>query len=608
MTLRRTIKRLWLPAVLAAVTGACVSAAAVTSRTPQGWTPAEQRGWYEGTQGSRLMPFAWFMALERPGGTAPIADERYLAETFGYLPSRPGRVPQLPIGFAVDDGDDTGLSYSRLRWFAGQGARERWLGMNCSACHTAEIHYGSQRVRVDGGPGMADFQSFIETVDRALVETRDDPARFDRFALRVLGKARNNSGNRAMLRGELGKLIAWQQQTERMNHTPLRYGNARLDAFGHIYNKIGMFVGAEVPTANPADAPVSYPFLWGIHLQDKLQWNGIAASQRIKLGRGSLDVGALGRNAGEVIGVFGDVVVQKPEGKYTGFRSSIGVDNLVLMENLLATLRSPAWPATFPTTGSAGERQALVSEGQGLFATKCLGCHRPAPAGQPVKVTMVPLFGADPRNDTDPWMACNAFTYETATGRLEGTDSNLAAGQKLGTDAQNADLLKTTVRHALLGKKPQLLGAAGASFLGINRPPRVANLEGVEPSLDAQKAERLRVCQTTKHPLLAYKGRPLDGIWATAPYLHNGSVPTLHDLLLPAEKRPPSFRVGTREFDPAKVGFRTDAAASGNGFLFQVRDDSGRAIAGNSNAGHDYGASALTDRQRAALLEYLKTL
>jgi len=119
--------------------------------------------------------------------------------------------------------------------------------------------------------------------------------------------------------------------------------------------------------------------------------------------------------------------------------------------------------------------------------------------------------------------------------------------------------------------------------------------------------------------LLSYKGRSLNGIWATAPYLHNGSVPTLYDLLLPkrgpkdpanGEYRPDKFQVGSREFDPSKVGLKSDGY---NGFTF---DTSHR---GNSNAGHEYGArdrklpngdteKALTEDQRKDLLEYLKSL
>jgi len=107
--------------------------------------------------------------------------------------------------------------------------------------------------------------------------------------------------------------------------------------------------------------------------------------------------------------------------------------------------------------------------------------------------------------------------------------------------------------------------------------------------------------------ILAYKGRPLTGIWATPPYLHNGSVPTLYDLLLPPEDRPKSFYLGSREFDPAKVGYVT-AQSADNSFLYRTRDDAGRIIDGNSNAGHDYGNAALSDKERKALVEYLKGL
>jgi hypothetical protein len=63
---------------------------------------------------------------------------------------------------------------------------------------------------------------------------------------------------------------------------------------------------------------------------------------------------------------------------------------------------------------------------------------------------------------------------------------------------------------------------------------------------------------------LAYRARPLNGIWATAPYLHNGSVPSLHELLLPVEQRKKVFYIGNWEFNPETVGFETDSPFAGS--------------------------------------------
>ena len=56
--------------------------------------------------------------------------------------------------------------------------------------------------------------------------------------------------------------------------------------------------------------------------------------------------------------------------------------------------------------------------------------------------------------------------------------------------------------------------------------------------------------------IAGYKPRPLDGVWATPPFLHNGSVPTLYQMLLPPEQRDEKFFVGRREFDPLARRFR----------------------------------------------------
>jgi hypothetical protein len=112
---------------------------------------------------------------------------------------------------------------------------------------------------------------------------------------------------------------------------------------------------------------------------------------------------------------------------------------------------------------------------------------------------------------------------------------------------------------------------------------------------------------------LAYKVRPLNGVWATPPYLHNGSVPTVEALLGPPEDRPKKFYLGNREYDPDRLGYKTTPLA--NGFEFDT------SIRGNWNKGHEFRKEydkdkpvtgligpALSLEDRRAIIEYLKTL
>ena len=99
-----------------------------------------------------------------------------------------------------------------------------------------------------------------------------------------------------------------------------------------------------------------------------------------------------------------------------------------------------------------------------------------------------------------------------------------------------------------------------------------------------------------------YANHPLDGIWARAPYLHNGSVPSLWDLLQLPQERPVVFYRGYDVFDPVNVGF-VSSVASADGRVFFRYDT---AIPGNGNGGHLYGMALPADDKRA-IVEYLKT-
>jgi mono/diheme cytochrome c family protein len=102
-----------------------------------------------------------------------------------------------------------------------------------------------------------------------------------------------------------------------------------------------------------------------------------------------------------------------------------------------------------------------------------------------------------------------------------------------------------------------------------------------------------------------YANLPLDGIWLRSPYLHNGSVPTLRDLLEPSRERPKTFYRGHDVFDQGRVGFVSTVAEDRGRKLFAVDTR----IPGNWNTGHDgkeYGTE-LNPAEKDALVEFLKT-
>ena len=111
--------------------------------------------------------------------------------------------------------------------------------------------------------------------------------------------------------------------------------------------------------------------------------------------------------------------------------------------------------------------------------------------------------------------------------------------------------------------------------------------------------------RTTLENQKVYKARQLNGIWTSAPYLHNGSVPSLWDLLTPEEQRPTLFYTGSRQLDTRKVGYQSTiiegAPLPAATTLFDT------SLYGNSNAGHNFGTT-LTAIEKWALIEYLKSL
>lgn len=517
----------------------------------QGWTPAESADFYNRTQGSRLLPYPWFLALEQATSDKPFRDAANVIR-LGYLPQQANTCNPdgLPVGFVKDP--------------KAHADRTDWLGLTCAACHTTEIHHGTTAIRIDGGPTLGDLSALLTELTASLKATLDDPAKFDRFAARVAKSDREKEH----LRQQLDETYRFRRADDAMNRPPHPYGPARFDAFGRILNEVLVHaLGVTDPMQkHPPDAPVSYPFLWDTPHHDVVQWNGVARNKVV----GSEMLGGLTRNVGEVLGVFGNVTISPPNTAtvFTGYDSSARVPDLIHLEKLLHKLQSPKWPDVFPPIDEE-KRKA----GEVLFNRHCVMCHHHLDRTDPnraVTATMTPLKIVG----TDPLMATNFVTRKAKTGPLEGRRMFFVTGDRFGAEAPADEIVLHTVVGVIAGSPWDQYKGAQLKELRARRPT------------------------VPDDALLAYKARPLNGIWATAPYLHNGSVPNLYQLLLPANQRVKEFHVGSRRFDPVNVGFETGAG----GFLFRTHEP------GNSNAGHEYAAPRLTDAERWQLVEYLKSL
>ena len=538
----------------------------------QNWSPEDSLLFYFTEQGSQIIPYDWFLALEQVDQAKPFRDNQNILK-YRYLPQNPGKLNPdgLPVGFVMGK----------------RGLGRSWLGMTCAACHTAEIRVGDTGYRVDGAPAQADVQAFLAALSAALQSTQSDPQKFARFAAKVLAPD-NDAANQADLQDQLTTMINtrvgynlrnFAGYDPRLAQQPLPTRYARLDAVGAIVNQAYFHATRAADVTSPtvgallADAPVSYPCLWDTPQHDFVQWLGIAKSG------GPLDIDSLSRNVGEVLGVFGDISI--PERRsilHIGYASSVKFLELVALENLVKTLWSPQWPADFPKID-----QDKAAKGAALYKTNCLECHALIARTDPNrKVTAV-------MNDsgTDPRTFTNFFNRTGPSGKLNGLNVNFVPfTPKIGPVANADSMVSNEVIGMILG---QLL---------IPPPDelRLVNFGGART--------RIAPASVTAGQETRYKARPLNGIWATAPYLHNGSVPNLDALLRPAAQRPLSFSIGVKTFDPVRVGYLTDVA----GFpRFNAQNPDGTPIVGNSNAGHEFGAK-LSDDERNWLLEYLKTL
>lgn len=462
--------------------------------------------------------------------------------------------------------------------------------MNCSACHTRQIEVNGSLYRIDGGPGIVDFQSFLADLDKAVNTVLTNQQAFTEFAHAVLGPSPTSSE-----KTKLGQALqAWYLPYHTLMKGALPtppWGPARLDAVAMIFNRLtGLDIGPP-PTymipenIKPATAPVRYPFLWNAAIQDKTQWPGFAGNGNNILG--------LARNLGEVYGVFGVFHPKKDAWRLLGIdylhNNSANFQGLNALEDLIRKIGPPRWPWKVD--------QALANKGKAIFARKtdqggCVECHGISPGqtrflDQKTWATPVLDVGTDSRE-------YDILGWTVKTGVLEGAKIPFLTQPLKPVDRAYNVLGLSVIGSILQHYIPVLMKAEDQAQVKGMQSPFTPETESLKDAFNAP-------APTTSS--YAYESRVLEGIWAAAPYLHNGSVPTLAELLKPAAERVSSFKVGPA-YDLVNVGLAVDQTKFD--YTLQTTDCSDR-NSGNSRCGHEFGTTLSADEKKA-LLEYLKTL
>ena len=532
-----------------------------------GLTEPDRAEFYHLEEGSEVFPLTWFMALDSESGGGVFAQDM---QRFGFLPDpRSSSNPHgLPVGITAAE--------TRDLTFAGV----KMIGVNCAACHVSEITINAKAVRLDGAGGRANISAFYSGLAKATVATARDPLKFLRFLNRLRAQEPNpvlseRDARRSMsafeamsdeglptggaafdrqLQSELIKVI--EEEMQRPTHPlparlVLKPGAAQDAAVSSVRATLTRDLGDPAVTrrvprsesaetsilatkVGPSDVRASAAALitdirttlrllkarveFVVNLAQRMDVNatppGFGRIDAFGGARNLLFEGhsqpsnapvsyphlwnfervtwlhwdgnttsVLERNIGQALGL--GAVLDR-----TTLASTVSVINLHRLEQLARKITPPRWEQV---AGPVNETTA--ARGADVFREHCGKCH----ASEAEVEAELSVIGTDPLRATN-------FAVPVGT---------------VPNDRAIADLIGRIKLRAFDEK-------------GLSQEQREI--------LDGGRGKKAIWRVTSK-----YVARPLIAPWATAPFLHNNSVPTLADLLLPPDQRPKQFFVGSSD-------------------------------------------------------------
>ena len=573
----------------------------------------EQRKFREFYQGNPVIPTGMLYSMRMPDGRLLV--EAMLDRGFVDM----GR-NALPMGLGRAHPRDSPRVI---------GHKVSFMSLNCAACHSAQFDYGGRRFLIDGAPGQVDVEGFAKDIEKAVKHTTQSKTELFRALRRYLAFVRRPVNRRWRWRfglaageldlnlraideiekGETGEALIVKggrfnptvneeseeavQERQKVIIDELRGESSRgakeslpppdvsrlphrgllkiirdfriqVNNSGDVLRMIHRADRMKL-TAGPGrddawglidrimagdssaqfTAPISVPPLFGAGTHRLFHYDGNTNS-------------IMERNIAQAV-ALGSIVRQRGD-------AVVDPRRVHQVNKLAEKITGPRWLSAFPKLDPE-----LVTEGKALFEKKLFKARR--------------VWDVNGRPLVAETVSCN--------------DCHLAVGQETQIRFYDVGTSKFRLNHYL--KRPQYLKRLRHRLSEVKR--ETAKRQD-PPVLQAEidEWEGGKVPEWRLSP--GYLARPLDGVWATSPYLHNGSVRSLHQLLLPQRQREKSFQTGGRDFDPIEVGFRSSVLplVKGSRQAFTLNT----LKAENSRLGHDFGGS-FTDRERRAVIEYMKT-
>lgn len=506
--------------------------------------------WTEKSEGLRYYPASVVKNLKRPVGTLKLSNELLFArpERFGMLPNPAGGY--LPLGVSVSN--ESNPHFVPM------------VGITCGGCHVGAVGNGKEWIAIEGAPSFTAVNVFFGDMIGSVAATLANPAAFDDLWRAHAKELRLDEDapidERLLSKEEASSVLAGQvPSTVQLDvlsdaYPTIEQVDSRGELAQYLLNRTITLVGragAGGDATGPSPLGTSNPWavtrgLFGANYAhaDKEELGSIGGAitapdiynyrERKWIFWSQVTNSMLERNLAQGLALLADV-------DWESFDTTLSPWALEDIESQNETIEPPAWP----TQLFAEVDMTKAARGCETFEQNCSGCHR--------------------------------YEHTVNRGSLEwrrfdvGTDDEYCKGVNASTGKFKT--VPDLVRPVAAAVKTRALGGGDVT----------------------SEAGRFPVVWRTQECNLM-PARSLEGIWAAAPFLHNGSVRTLDQLLLPVERREKLFNVGSIEYDPKSLGFVSNKLPHTS-----VIDTTSH---GFSNAGHLFVVE--DDEKRSDLLEYMK--